>query len=278
MKANSKIILNEFIKQLTINESLPEKEAITRLLFESEYGLTHTDLLAGKEVAFDVSKTDEWIKRINANEPVQYILGEAEFYGRKFKVNSSVLIPRPETELLIQEVLKQKNDISSVLDVGTGSGCIAITLKLEMSKAQVYTIDVSEKALSVAKENARALNADVNFVQGDFLKDVSISPVDVIVSNPPYVKESEKDSMSSNVLLHEPHLALFVSDNDPLLFYKAIAFKSKTLLNPHGKIFVEINEQYGKEVKELFERSNFHTVRIIKDLDGKDRIVSASLS
>ncbi len=278
MKVNAKIIFNQFVQQIKIDESSSEKEAIARLLFEHEYGLQYSDILTEKEIIFDSVKAEEWVKRLNANEPVQYILGETEFYGRRFKVNPSVLIPRPETELLISEVVKNNQSSGSILDVGTGSGCIPITLKLEIPQAQVYTIDISEDALKVAKENAKALNAGVNFIHGSFLEEVPIPKVDVIVSNPPYIIESEKELMKSNVLAYEPHLALFVPNEDPLLFYKAIASKSKTILNPNGKVFVEINERYGRDVKELFERSGFNSVRIIKDLDGKDRVVAAGNS
>jgi len=275
MKANAKIIFNQFVQQLTIDESLSEKKAIARLLFEHEYSLRYQDILIEKEINFDSAKAEEWIKRLNTNEPVQYILGETEFYGRRFKVNHSVLIPRPETELLISEVLKNNPRAQKILDVGTGSGCIPVTLKLELPHTQVYTIDISEDALNVAKENAIALNASVNFIQGSFLEEVRIPKVDVIVSNPPYIIESEKESMRPNVLMHEPHLALFVPNEDPLLFYKAIASKASALLNQYGKVLVEINERYGNEVKDLFEKSGFSSVHIIKDLDGKDRVVLA---
>jgi release factor glutamine methyltransferase len=278
MNVNAKIIFNQFVQQLNIDEPSSEKEAIARLLFEHEYGLRYSDILAEKEIRFDSAKAEEWIKRLNTHEPVQYIIGETEFYGRSFKVNHSVLIPRPETELLVTEVLKNKRNTSSILDVGCGSGCIAITLKLEIPEAQVYTIDISDDALKVAKENARASNADLYFIHASFLEGIKVPPVDVIVSNPPYIIESEKGLMRANVLMHEPHLALFVPNEDPLLFYKAIASKSKTLLKPNGKVFVEINERYGKEVKELFEGAGFNSVRIIKDLDGKDRVVAAALN
>jgi release factor glutamine methyltransferase len=273
MKANSKIIFAQFIQRLAIDEPASEKEAITRLLFEKEFGLSHADILSGKDFFLNSIKVEEWIQRLNADEPVQYILGEAEFYGRKFKVNPSVLIPRPETELLVREVLNEISE-SSILDVGTGSGCIAITLKLEIPRATVFAIDISKDALHIAKENATALHAGIKFIHGNFLQETSIPPVDVIVSNPPYIRESENKTMRPNVLMHEPHVALFVPDHDPLLFYKAIASKSKALLKSNGKIFLEINERYGKEVKELFELAGFHSVQIIRDLDGKDRVIS----
>src|SRR5260221_14445101 len=245
--ANSKELSRELVNKIQLAESKDEIESMVYLLLENQLALTRSDVLTKKELEHDAFPDwTEIILRINRQEPIQYILGEAVFYGRKFKVNPSVLIPRPETELLIQEVVKQNSTSSRILDVGTGSGCIAITLKLEIPKAEVYGLDISTSALSVAKENANALKADVKFIQRDFLKDFSTEPVDALVINPPYIKASEKESMRTNVLKYEPHLALFVSNDDPLLFYKAIALKSKTLLSPCGKIFVEINEQYGK--------------------------------
>lgn len=236
-------------------------------------GLSLTDILSEKEV--ENQDFSEIIMRVNHHEPLQYIFGEADFYGRKFKVSSSVLIPRPETELLIQEVLKQNFRAPRILDIGTGSGCIAITLKLEIPNSKIVALDVSENALTVAKKNSESLNANVEFFRQNFLQGISLGEFDLIVSNPPYVCASEKTSMDKNVLAFEPDQALFVPDEDPLLFYKAIALQSKTMLKSEGKIYVEINERFGKETKELFERSGFNSVQVIKDLDGKDRIVSA---
>jgi len=271
---NSKAVFQSIKSQLRLDDP-DEVHAIALAIMEKYYGLALAGILSEKTI--DEIDFSQIIERLNRHEPLQYILGEAVFYGRKFKVNPSVLIPRPETELLIQEVVMQNFTSPRILDVGTGSGCIAITLKLEIPKAEIYGLDISTSALSVAEENANALKADVKFIQRDFLKDFSTEPFDVVVSNPPYIKESEKESMRTNVLKYEPHLALFVSNDDPLLFYKAIALKSKTLLSPCGKIFVEINEQYGKKVKELFEQSRLNRVTIIKDLDGKDRLVSAQV-
>jgi release factor glutamine methyltransferase len=190
-----------------------------------------------------------------------------------------VLIPRPETELLVGEVLKTELNTPRILDIGTGSGCIAITLSLEIPNSKVYAIDVSQDSLNTAKNNSNKLGAEVTFILQDFINDSSsLDPVDLIVSNPPYIRNSEKASMKSNVLNYEPHQALFVSDQDPLIFYKAIASKSKALLNPSGKVFAEIHENFGYEVKDLFQANGFSEVKIIKDLDGKDRIVAAHKS
>jgi release factor glutamine methyltransferase len=271
-RANSKEVFQEIKSKLTLDDP-EEVHAIALVLMEKYFDLTLTEILAEKE--FEIKNLNEIIERLNRHEPLQYVLGEAEFLGRKITVNPSVLIPRPETELLVYEVLKTKLKAPRILDIGTGSGCIAITLSLEISNSKVYAIDISQNSLDTAKINSKKLGADVPFLLNDFLKDsLSLDPVDLIVSNPPYIRNSEKSSMSSNVLNYEPHQALFVSDQDPLIFYKAIVSKSKTLLNGSGKVFVEINENFGNEVKEIFESNGFE-VKIIKDLDGKDRIVTA---
>src|SRR5258706_623314 len=270
---NSKEVFQEIKSKLTL-EDAGEVQAIALALMEKYYGLLLTDILSEKETEFqDLTAV---IARLNRHEPLQYVLGEGEFYGRKFIVNPFVLIPRPETELLVQEVLKIKLIAPQILDVGTGSGCIGITLSLTIPNSKVYTVDVSQNALDTASINAQNLGARVSFMLLDFLKDaLSLDPVDLIVSNPPYVRTSEKEQMKSNVLKFEPHEALFVPNGDPLLFYKAIAFRSKALLKPGGNVIAEINENFGNEVRNLFESSGFSDVRIIKDLDGKDRMVTA---
>jgi release factor glutamine methyltransferase len=270
---NSKAVFHKIKSKLTLGDP-EEVHAIALALMEKYFGLTLTDILSEKEIEFQ--DFTEIITRLNQHEPLQYILEEAEFFGRKFIVNPSVLIPRPETELLVREVLKIKINAPRILDVGTGSGCIAITLNLEIPNSKVYAIDVSQNALNTANANSKKLGVNVSFILHDFLNDsLQLETVDLIVSNPPYVRNSEKEMMKSNVLNYEPHQALFVSDRDPLIFYKAIASKSKTLLNTSGKVVVEINENFGNEVKDLFESNGFKEVKIIKDLDGKDRIVVA---
>jgi release factor glutamine methyltransferase len=271
--ANSKAVFNNLKSQL-INVDPDEAHAIGLLLMEKFCGVSLTGILAEKEIEpFDFSSL---VERINSHEPIQYILGEADFFGRKFAVNRHTLIPRPETELIIHEVLRTKIKEPVILDVGTGSGCIAISLAKEIPGATISAVDISTGALEVAKENARKHHASLTFISSDFLKtDLDVEPLDWIVSNPPYVRELEKKAMERNVLNFEPHNALFVPDNDPLLFYKAIATKGKTLLKPSGKIAVEINAQFGPEVKKLFDDLGFIKTKIIKDLDGKDRIVCA---
>jgi release factor glutamine methyltransferase len=276
---NSKTLFHQLQKKITLAEDQEEIKSILHLLFGKEFGLSRTEILAEKEIkTIDTIALEKQIDQINNHEPIQYILGEADFFVRKFKVNSSVLIPRPETELIVQLVKEEKLNSPIILDLGTGSGCIAISLALEIPSATVHALDISEDALSIAKENAVRLNANVDFIQLDIVNQLPLfKNLDVIVSNPPYVMAKEKITMNKNVLDFEPHLALFVADNDPLKFYKIIAEKGKQLLKPSGIIFVEINYQFGKEVAELFRDHGFEFVEIIKDMEGKDRVIKAVL-
>jgi release factor glutamine methyltransferase len=220
------------------------------------------------------------------HKPVQYILGEAWFAGMKLYVNEHVLIPRPETEELVELIVeelgsgksKEENDLS-IIDIGTGSGCIPIGLKKRLSNAEVYAVDISEGALEVAQKNAQQQEVEVHFSELDFLDEGSWKQLplfDIIVSNPPYIKKSEEQTMAKNVLEYEPHVALFVPDEDALKFYKAIAEFAKTHLKTDGKVFVEINEALGQHVVELFEQSSFKDVMLKKDMQGKDRMIKAS--
>lgn len=277
---NSKTIFNDLVNRIELDDQ-QESNAVAYMVMEHFFGLSKTDIVAAKTVKDDRTQELEGvIRRLNQHEPVQYILGQAEFYGRKFKVNPSVLIPRPETEELVRVVLSlAENQPGSlrILDIGTGSGCIPITLALETDHASVFAIDVSNEALQTAIDNAKALGATVNFQRADFLQQEFIPerPFDIVVSNPPYITVSERSDMLKNVVHYEPHLALFVPDNDPLLFYKAIARKSATILTPGGIVAVEINERLGLEVVRLFGHAGFKEVKVTKDISGKDRIVTA---
>ncbi|MBL7832915.1 MAG: peptide chain release factor N(5)-glutamine methyltransferase [Cyclobacteriaceae bacterium] len=277
---NSKDLFRDLRKRITLVQEASETESILHRVLEEVSGITRSDIISQKAVSLtaqEISALDSIIDRINTSEPVQYILGKADFFGREFLVNTSVLIPRPETELLVEEVLTHASNTSGkILDIGTGSGCIAVTLSRELPKADVYAFDISEEALQTARSNAARLNANVTFQQVDILKDeITLRDLDCIVSNPPYVAVSERDSMHDNVLNYEPHLALFVPDNDPLIFYKIIATKGKEALKSGGRLVVEINERFGKEVCAVFAGAGFSDVRIIKDLQNKNRIVSA---
>ncbi|MEK6782949.1 MAG: peptide chain release factor N(5)-glutamine methyltransferase [Bacteroidota bacterium] len=276
---NSKKLFNELVSRVRTDDSRDEIFSIVYLLLEDRFGLSKVDIMMGKEIG-PVSPDDftEIIKRINQQEPIQYILGKASFYGRQFFVNPSVLIPRPETELLVESVIKENVSSPAILDIGTGSGCIAISLAIELPLSKVCGIDISEDALSIAHRNAKNLNANINFFKVDILSDVEIDQrFDIIVSNPPYVLLSEKNEIKSNVVDFEPHIALFVEEADPLIFYKAIAKKGKSWLKSHGIIFVEINERYGQAVVDVFKNEGYDHLAVQKDLDGKDRVVMAQL-
>ena len=229
--------------------------------------------------------------RMAAGEPLQYVTGFADFYGRRFRVTPDVLIPRPETELLCRNVNEPSEHSATsptILDLCTGSGCIAWTLALEMPGAEVTAVDISDGALEVAssqdfaEETARTGALPPVFVKADVLAGPSASgiagPYDILVSNPPYVMDKEKALMRSNVLDHEPHLALFVSDEDPLVFYRAVADWARTLLKPDGFGIVEINEALGEETSEVFRKAGFFRTEIIKDLSDRDRFVRFSRS
>ena len=255
---DSKSIFRELKAKITIDESPDEKGSIALILLEKVLGITNTDIMAARPLSISPAVTElltTFIERINDGEPVQYVVGEAFFYGRNFEVNKSVLIPRPETEELIRTVLwwrKTRNKKSSpirILDVGTGSGCIPVTLALELDDAQIFAIDVSADALAVAMRNANFHAAKVNFSQHDILSGhVPISDLDAIVSNPPYVTFAERHDMRRNVREFEPHLALFVPDEDPLRFYREILKQGANSLNGEGLIAVEINERFGAAV------------------------------
>lgn len=217
--------------------------------------------------------------RLLGNEPIQYILNEAWFYDLPFWVNASVLVPRPETEELVDWVIKdhQQSKDLAILDIGTGSGCIPIILKKKIPRARVASCDVSAAALEVARKNARKHQTDIHFIECDFLKREqwsSMGPADVIISNPPYIPQSEKGLMHPNVLDHEPHLALFVDDSEPLIFYSAIAEAGKILLNDSGLIYVEIFEGLGNETLSVF-RDHGYDALLKKDMQGKERFIKA---
>ncbi|WP_109298966.1 peptide chain release factor N(5)-glutamine methyltransferase [Aquimarina sp. AU474] len=221
-------------------------------------------------------------KRLKSQEPIQYIVGETNFYGLLFFVNPHVLIPRPETEELVDWILKdvknQKQPLK-ILDIGTGSGCIAVSLAKNLPNAKVYAIDISDKAIEVAKENARINQVKVTYITTDVLnEEIFHEDFDVIVSNPPYVRELEKKEMKSNVLENEPSLALFVTNNDPLLFYTKITTIALHKLKPDGSLYFEINQYLSRETKKMIEASHFESVILKKDMYHNDRMIRARLN
>jgi release factor glutamine methyltransferase len=273
---NSKELFKELLNKIELAD---REEAVATLyhLLDAKCGITRADIMAGKIAKEEFSFFEKDILRINQHEPIQYITQTAWFRNRKFKVTDAVLIPRPETEELVALVVREQKSKPVILDVGTGSGCIAISLALEIEDAKVMAIDVSEEALLVAEENARLLHASVKIVQADFLNDTTLpSELDLLVSNPPYVMQKEKETMHQNVLNFEPHVALFVPDQDPLLFYRALAEKGRKILKEEGKVLAEINPLLATETKSLFESLDYRNVMLIKDLEGKDRFVIAT--
>ena len=238
-------------------------------LSRSEYLLSSNSLLSKDTVSFYQSV----VSRLQNFEPLQYILGECEFYGLSLKVSPSCLIPRPETEELVHWILK--HNFTKALDIGTGSACIPIALA-KHKEAQITALDISSDALSIARENAKKNTVDIHFIEHNIFNDIDLkTSFDLIVSNPPYVLESEKTLMNNNVLDYEPHLALFVSDNDALIYYKRIIDFSKVHLQREGLLFLEINEQKSVEIKDLLENNGFENVLIKKDMQGKNRMVKA---
>lgn len=279
--ANSKELLGRIKTMLSAEIDEGEREAIALLLLEFETGATRTQLMTGDVVTVNEERLAEKVSRINQSEPVQYVLGEGWFFDRRFRVNQSVLIPRPETEMIVRTVIDfaKENRVKNILDIGTGSGCLAVTLALEIKGSKVTATDVSPGALWVAATNAIQHMVSVNFINNDILSDVVglKDTFDVIVSNPPYVARSEAATMAKHVKDFEPGEALFVPDNDPLIFYKAIAAKALQLLNPAGVVIVEINERFGREVSQVFSKAGFGATEILKDINEKDRIVAAVL-
>lgn len=257
-----------------------EVSALSRIVCCDLLGQAPTDYYLGKDIVLSSKKEQELediLQRLSRFEPLQYIEGRTLFLGREFWVAPGVLIPRPETEELVELMLKEIPADARILDVGTGSGCIAISLAKELPDALVTAWDVSPEALSVARANARKLQADVRFVECDVLacQVDEVGLYDVIVSNPPYVTEAEKADMEPNVLQWEPSLALFVPDDDPLRFYRRIAVLGRDMLADGGRLYFEINRAYGREMVEMLRTMGYVRVRVKKDLSQNDRFVIA---
>lgn len=280
----------------------PETEAanISEMVMEHVTGFSRLDRLLKKEETLVVQQLHHLTEihhRLMRHEPVQYALGEAWFYGMKLFVDKSVLIPRPETEELVDWVVKDvkaagkdvfdgksfeadETSLLKVLDVGSGSGCIALALKKSMPRAEVWACDLSDDALNIARRNGSELDIRVDFVGLNFLDKEQVTQlpsVDIVVSNPPYIPEKDKAQMRANVLDFEPHLALFVLDQDPLIFYKALADFGKLKLHPRGFIYAEIHEDMGPQVVSLFEQEGY-AIELRKDMQGKERMIKAQLN
>jgi release factor glutamine methyltransferase len=278
--------------QTKLKPIFPENEikAITRLLLGKIAGLNSVQFYGNKDIKISEAIRNKLYSSVDLlvkGEPVQYILGETEFYGLNFKVKPGVLIPRPETEEIIEHIL---NDLSvqqnfklplKILDVGTGSGCIAIALAKNLTNAKVLACDISVEALHVAQENAADNNVSIDFFEVDicsYKPDINkLGNLDIIVSNPPYVCFSEQANMQEHVLNHEPHLALFVNDEDPLLFYRSITSIAVKMLRKSGSLYFEINSRFGIETLNLIQKYPFSKVELFQDIFGRDRIIRAIL-
>jgi release factor glutamine methyltransferase len=259
-----------------------ETEALTLMVVNEISGLSKAQIKAFPEKEISIEQAERLntiLSRLKTGEPLQYILGHTEFYGLPFKVNPSVLIPRPETEELVEWVLNSvgdKHSKASILDIGTGSGCIAISLKKNLPDASVSAIDISIGALETAKRNANLNEVKVDFIQDDILNselNIEHSKFNIIISNPPYVTLYDKTQMHTNVTNFEPHSALFVPEDDPLIFYKAIADFALNNLIVGGLLFLEINESLGNETVELLQTKGFKNIELRKDMSGRDRMM-----
>lgn len=261
-----------------------EAQAVVRMMLEERFGLTLTDIVCGGVARLDASQQAElqgMMAKLEQGEPIQYVMGYAPFYGRHFHVEPGVLIPRPETQQLVEWAVEEigKSAARSVLDIGTGSGCIAISIALEAPLSEVSAWDISTDALRIARDNAASLHAPVEFRQQDALH----APMedrekwDLIISNPPYVMEKERKEMADNVLRHEPSLALFVPNDDPLRFYRAIARYGKHALRPGGTLLFEINPLLAEDMLRLLEEESYQHVQLIADAFGKSRFTKATI-
>jgi release factor glutamine methyltransferase len=276
----------QFIKELSSLYDAYEAESFFYLILENKHELRQIDLALNHELAFSDADLEVWstfLDELKKEVPIQYLLGKTNFYGLDFEVNESVLIPRPETEELVEWIIsenKQNDKLKKlkILDIGTGSGCIAISLAKNLPNAEVFAMDISKKAIKTAKRNAANNNVEVNFILKSVLElEILKSDYDIIVSNPPYVRNLEKQEIKKNVLDYEPHLALFVEDNDALIFYRKITELAQKNLLENGQLYFEINQYLGKEMIDLLEKMNFKNIELRKDIYDNDRMISCKV-
>ena len=277
----------QFIKELSPFYDAYEAESFFYLILEDKHKLRQIDLALNHELTFSESDFAVWdllLAHLKKEVPIQYLLGKTNFYGLDFEVNENVLIPRPETEELVEWIVNENSKVDKaktikILDIGTGSGCIAISLAKNIPNAQVYAMDVSKKAIETAKRNAVNNKTDVTFILQDVLNAEELKcNFDIIVSNPPYVRNLEKEEIKKNVLDYEPHLALFVEDNDALVFYRKIAALAQNNLLENGQLYFEINQYLGCEMKDLLEKMNFENIELRKDIYDNDRMIFGKVS
>ena len=289
MNVKIKDYRTQFTQKLSQTYELVEAESFFYLILEEKNHLKRIDLALNPDLTFSNEEIQIWnsiLEQLQLEIPIQYLLGKTSFYGLDFEVNPAVLIPRPETEELVDwivqstryEIQDTKSDELirriKILDIGTGSGCIAVSLAKNIPNAQVFAIDVSEKALATAKKNAEINAVEVTFIESNILETEDLEQqFDIIVSNPPYVRELEKKEIKKNVLDNEPHLALFVKDNDALVFYKKIAELAQKNLSQNGQLFFEINQYLGNEMMELLEKMEFKNIELRKDIYGNNRMI-----
>ena len=276
---------SHFVSMLTPIYDVAEAESFFYLILEEKHNLRRIDLALSPDLKFSDTEIEVWnsiLNQLKLEIPIQYLLSKTSFYGLEFQVNEAVLIPRQETEELVEWIVTTTALIKStsplrILDIGTGSGCIAISLAKNIKNATVFALDVSDKALAIAKKNAIANNVDVTFISQNILETVNLQmEFDIIVSNPPYVRNLEKHEIKKNVLDNEPHLALFVDDNDALVFYKKIAEIAQKNLAIDGQLFFEINQYLGPEMVDLLNSMNFKNIELRKDIYGNDRMTKAT--
>ena len=281
------MIYDKLWQRLTTIYDTGEAKAIVRWVLDVRFGLSMADILCGKmkELSTDDQRElEEIMQRLESGEPVQYIIGVADFCGRQFHVEPGVLIPRPETEELCRWITQKNHpSVLSVLDIGTGSGCIAVTLALEMPEAKVTAWDISDEALRIAQKNAKALGANVRFERQNILNippgSCLLSPdscYDLIVSNPPYIQPKESDGMAKNVLNYEPHIALFAPDDNPIIFYQRIGDHAWQNLKPEGELYFELNPLTANDVSDYLRHLGFSQIEIRQDQFGKQRFLKAT--
>ncbi|MBP6039738.1 MAG: peptide chain release factor N(5)-glutamine methyltransferase [Flavobacterium sp.] len=286
---------SHFFNSLKNSQDEQEIESFFFILTEYLHNLKRVDVALNPNFELSEAEVEKWntiLAQLQQDKPIQYITGEAWFYSLKFEVNENTLIPRPETEELVEWILNSSithhPTPNTILDIGTGTGCIPIALKVNLPQANVSAIDLSEKALEVAKRNAELNKVEINFIQANILEVEDLSQLpssiihhpssyNIIVSNPPYVRNLEKQEIKKNVLDYEPHLALFVEDTDALLFYRKIAQLAIKNLLPNGLLFFEINQYLGKETVELLQNLGFKNIELKKDIYGNDRMVKCSI-
>jgi release factor glutamine methyltransferase len=275
---------NYFLEKLTPLYDAVEAESFFAIALEELKGWKRIDLAMNQDAELSGKEIEKWndiLAQLEQQKPIQYIFGKTHFYGLEFEVNEDTLIPRPETEELVEWIVHENKSRGKIriLDIGTGSGCIAVSLAKNLLDAEVFAIDVSAEALAVAQRNAERNHTKVTFWQKDILATGFLpQKFDIIVSNPPYVRNLEKVEIKPNVLEYEPHLALFVEDNDALLFYRKIALLAQSSLNENGRLYFEINQYLGNETVEMLEQYGFKNIVLNKDIYGNDRMISCSLS